>query len=185
MHSSWTGLLRDVLETDEYKDLQTRLTTERENKVVYPPKDDVFAAFELPFDDVRIVILGQDPYHGAHQAHGLSFSVVRGTPPPPSLLNILKEARQPLTRGGDLTPWSKQGVLLLNSVLTVEAGRPKSHANLGWQLLTREVMRILSERKERLVVMLWGRDAQSQVTAPNPKHLILKASHSSPLEGSP
>ena len=163
--------------------MQERIDNIRKEKTVYPPAEQVYTAFQLPFDDVKVVILGQDPYFGEEQAHGLSFSVQAGTQAPPSLINILKEANViGKKQNGDLTGWMNQGVLLLNSVLTVEAGKPRSHVNLGWQSFTSMALKALL-LKEHLVFVCWGRDAQSIVSHLNinTTHLVLRASHPSPL----
>ena len=182
MDSSWKIKLKDTLESDWFKKLETTINEQRQQKTIYPDNEDVFRALTLPFDDVKIVILGQDPYHGHNQAHGLSFSVKEGVKIPPSLQNIFKEACVE-KENGDLSGWLDQGVLLLNTVLTVEAGKPKSHANLGWQKLTMYILQLLVEEKDDIVFMLWGRDAQSVSAKVNFKntHLVLKAAHPSPL----
>ncbi len=154
---------------------------------IYPPPKLIFRAFELcPFDKVQVVILGQDPYHGKGQAHGLCFSVEDGVPFPPSLLNIYKELRDDLgisiPKTGNLTNWAKQGVLLLNATLTVEAGRAGSHQRLGWERFTDAAIKKLSENREHLVFLLWGRYAQEKgAHIDASRHLVLKAAHPSPL----
>ncbi len=161
----------------------------RAERTIYPPEGCVFAALELvPFDAVKVVILGQDPYHGENQAHGLAFSVPDGVRLPPSLRNILKEVAQDVgTSAGsvvstDLTGWATQGVLLLNAILTVEAGQPGSHRALGWLALTDALIEALSEGREHLVFMLWGQFAQSkQGKIDGRRHLILTAPHPSPF----
>lgn len=156
-------------------------------KTVYPAPKDIFRAFDLcPFDQVRVVILGQDPYHGAHQAHGLSFSVPPGVRVPPSLQNIYKELRDdlgvPIRYDGDLTRWAEQGVLLLNATLTVLAGSPGSHQGLGWETFTDAVVRKLAGEREHLVFMLWGRYAEVKgAHVDQSKHLVLRAPHPSPF----
>ncbi len=156
-------------------------------KVIYPPARDIFAAFrETPFDEVRVVILGQDPYHGPGQAHGLSFSVPKSVPPPPSLQNIYKELEtdlaMPRPTHGNLLSWAHEGVLLLNSVLTVEAGKAGSHQNRGWEIFTDRVIEVLSEEKEHLVFILWGAYAQKKgAKIDRKKHLVLESVHPSPL----
>jgi uracil-DNA glycosylase len=160
----------------------------RQKTIIYPDHENVFHAFErTPFDQVKVVILGQDPYHGQGQAHGLSFSVPQGVPAPPSLRNILKEVvedtgKKPATQTTDLSPWADQGVLLLNTLLTVEAGQPMSHKDMGWEALTCQVIAELSSQREHLVFLLWGSKAQdfSNVIAKD-SHLILTAAHPSPL----
>jgi len=165
-------------------------TIERERasgQIIYPPNADIFNALALtPFDAVRIVILGQDPYHGPNQAHGLSFSVRHGVPPPPSLVNIFKEIQAdlgiPPPDHGCLEEWAKRGVLLLNATLTVRAGEPQSHAELGWERFTDTIIRALNERREHLVFMLWGSSAQKKgAMIDRQRHCVLTAPHPSPL----
>lgn len=160
-------------------------------KTIYPRGRDIFSAFQLtPFSRVKVVIIGQDPYHGANQAHGLAFSVPAQVPLPPSLRNIFLEIQSDLGTNdkrcfphGNLTSWAQQGVLLLNAVLTVEAGRPASHQNRGWEQFTDQVVRMLSEQKEHLAFVLWGRFAaqKAEHLIDHHKHLVLKAHHPSPL----
>lgn len=156
-------------------------------KPIYPPPHVIFNAFELcPFDQVKVVILGQDPYHGFGQAHGLSFSVPEGVRPPPSLQNIYKELRDdlgvPVRTSGNLEHWAKQGVLLLNATLTVEAGKPGSHQGLGWEEFTDAVIKKLSDDKEHLVFILWGRYAQDKgAHIDTSKHLTITSAHPSPF----
>jgi uracil-DNA glycosylase len=161
---------------------------EEQGTIVYPKHSDVFNAFNLtPFNEVRVVILGQDPYHGANQAHGLSFSVQKGVAVPPSLKNIYKELQADIPgfkipAHGDLSSWAKQGVLLLNATLTVRAGEPGSHQKMGWEQFTDQAIRALSEQREGLVFMLWGRYAQAKASLINPtKHVVLTAAHPSPF----
>jgi uracil-DNA glycosylase len=154
------------------------------NEIVYPPPHKVFDAFKMPFDKVRVIIIGQDPYHGHGQANGLAFSVNKGTEVPRSLSNIYKELNSDLglsiPNHGDLTQWVDQGVLLLNSSLTVSAGRPASHALFGWQEFTTEVIRVLSEEKESLVFILWGMDAINKTKGIDlAKHYVIKSTHPS------
>jgi uracil-DNA glycosylase len=154
---------------------------------IYPPKDQVMNAMRLtPFDKVKVVIIGQDPYHGAGQAHGLSFSVQDGVQPPPSLINIFQEVEKSMgykpNESGNLERWAKQGVLLLNSTLTVEQGRPNSHADIGWQMFTDNAIKKLNEEREGIVFLLWGSFARRKAELiDGDKHLILKATHPSPL----
>jgi uracil-DNA glycosylase len=186
--STW----RDVLATEKsasyFKDLLTFVERERSaGKVIYPPNAEVFNAFHLtPFAEVKVVILGQDPYHGPHQAHGLCFSVRPPTPPPPSRLNIYKELHDdvgaPIPAHGSLESWARQGVLLLNAILTVEAEKPGSHANRGWERFTDRVIQELNERHSHLVFMKWGSHAQRKAShVDRRKHLVLEAPHPSPL----
>lgn len=159
-------------------------------QLVYPRPANWFAAFDhTPFDRVKVVILGQDPYHGAGQAHGLSFSVPPGVPPPPSLLNIYKELKtdlgQPRPQHGNLTRWADQGVLLLNSVLTVRDGQAASHQKRGWELFTDAAVRALNERREHLVFVLWGAYAQKKGQfIDRQRHLVIEGVHPSPLSAS-
>ncbi len=159
----------------------------KEGKIIYPSKSDIFNAFDLtPFESVKVVVLGQDPYHGPGQAHGLSFSVPKGTPKPPSLRNICQELVADLgfskTPDGDLSGWAKQGVLLLNATLTVQAKTASSHSQFGWQTLTDRVIQALNEHPEPIVFLLWGAHAQSkEKLIDTKKHFILKTSHPSPL----
>lgn len=154
-------------------------------KTVYPPKEQVFRALDLcPIDQTKVVILGQDPYHGPNQANGLAFSVNRGVPLPPSLRNIFKELKDDLgieNRTGDLSRWAKQGVLLLNTVLTVEEGSPGSHSDLGWEKFTDDVIRALNDRKDSLIFVLWGSKAKTKETLISGHHFILYAPHPSPF----
>jgi uracil-DNA glycosylase len=177
-------------ETEYFSKLTTFVREEYRTKTVYPPPKLVFNAFDLcPFDEVKVVILGQDPYHGKGQAHGLSFSVQEGVVVPPSLKNIYKELHDdigteiPVT--GDLTPWARQGVLLLNATLTVLAGKPLSHHGKGWEEFTRVAIQKLSDEREHLVFMLWGKSAQERgVGIDRAKHLVLEAPHPSPYSAS-
>lgn len=158
-------------------------------KIIYPPNDQVFNAFNsCDFEDVKVVIIGQDPYHGPGQAHGLSFSVQEGTPLPPSLRNIYKELAADLNVAapttGDLTRWAKQGVLLLNSVLTVEQGQPASHQGRGWEKFTDKVVEELNKHPQPLVFILWGAYAQKKAQNLDKRHFVLKSVHPSPLSAS-
>lgn len=161
----------------------------KKSETVYPPSELIFNAFNLtPFDSVKVVILGQDPYHGENQAMGLSFSVPNGVQIPPSLKNIFKELQTELgfkiPQSGDLSKWAKQGVLLLNSTLSVTANKPNSHSNFGWQIFTDTVIKILSENKQNLVFMLWGNYAKAKANLiDTSRHLVLMAAHPSPLAG--
>ncbi len=158
-----------------------------QNKIIYPPGSLIFSAFDqTPFDKVKVVIIGQDPYHGPGQAHGLSFSVQDGVKPPPSLVNIFKELKtdigMPIPPTGNLTCWAKQGVFLLNAILTVRANEPASHANIGWMEFTNAVISRISEEKKGIVFLLWGKFAQEkQALIDETKHFVLKAAHPSPL----
>lgn len=183
----WRRILSDVVDQPWYHALISRVADERVSGPVYPPPDDVFTAFHLtPFDRVRVLILGQDPYHGEGQAHGLAFSVRQGVKPPPSLNNIFKELAADLgcaTPGtGCLERWAQQGVMLLNAVLTVRAGQPNSHKDFGWEHLTDAVIRALSQRSEHTVFLLWGNYARKKARLiDRSRHTVLETAHPSPL----
>lgn len=184
---SWKAQLADEFEKDYFKNLSATVREAYSNTTVYPPPKLVFNAFEhCPFDDVRVVILGQDPYHGPGQAMGLSFSVPDGVKVPPSLKNIYKEIRDDIgtdiPESGDLERWAKQGVLLLNATLTVEKSNAGSHQGLGWEQFTDATIAKLSNEKEHLVFILWGRYAQQKGShIDRQKHLVLEAAHPSPF----
>ena len=185
---SWNHHLGLEFKKTYMQELQDFLGQEKlAGKVIYPEEGKIFEAFRLcPFNSVKVVILGQDPYHGPGQAHGLSFSVGKGVKIPPSLLNIYKELENdlgiPLPVSGELKKWAQQGVLLLNTVLTVEQGQPGAHHEKGWEKFTDKVIEILNEKKENLVFILWGGPAQKKASKVDPaKHLILKSAHPSPL----
>jgi len=186
--NSWDGILKDEFSAEYYLRLRQFLKQQYANFTVYPSMFDIFNALKLAsYNDIKVVILGQDPYHGAGQAHGLCFSVQAGIKPPPSLVNIFKEIESDAGvaingNSGDLTSWAKQGVLLLNTTLTVRSGEPMSHANQGWEIFTDKVISLLNERETPVIFMLWGSHAQSKTKIiTNPKHYILKAPHPSPL----
>lgn len=188
IEESWKAVLRDEFGKDYFARIAAFLHQEkREGKTIYPPGPLIFNAFQLtPFDKVKVVILGQDPYHGPGQAHGLSFSVQDGVALPPSLQNIYKEIAADTgtipPASGNLERWARQGVFLLNSVLTVRAGSPTSHSSIGWQTFTDAVIKTISDRKECVVFMLWGNYARSKKPLiDSNKHLILEAAHPSPL----
>jgi uracil-DNA glycosylase len=186
---SWKGALQKEFSKSYFRELTTFIKIELgQKKTIYPPARLIFNAFNItPFDKVQVVILGQDPYHGIGQAHGLSFSVPDGVTPPPSLINIFKEIESDLGIGmpprfGNLTKWAEQGVLLLNAFLTVRANEPLSHSKIGWEEFTNNVIRILSEKKAGLVFLLWGKFAQQkQELIDETKHYVLKAAHPSPF----
>ena len=188
LDESWKYNLTEFLLSPKMDALRDFLLQEKQqNKVIYPPSSLIFNALNTtPLNQVKVVIIGQDPYHGPNQAHGLSFSVQRGVALPPSLRNIFHELHTdlgvPIPKHGDLTHWAEQGVLLLNSVLTVEAGQPTSHQKQGWEDFTDHVIDVLNQQREHIVFILWGAYAQrkGQRIDPN-KHLILKAAHPSPL----
>lgn len=184
----WKAVLGDYFEKPEFVELTNFVKDEYQTKTIYPKPQDIFAAFQkTPFSQVKVVILGQDPYHGENQAHGLSFSVPDGINPPPSLKNIYKEIEQEFGvkkdyNCGNLENWAKQGVFLLNSVLTVEKGKPASHQKKGWENFTDFVIAKLSDKGKNLVFMLWGNFAKSKkVLIDSDKHLILEAAHPSPF----
>lgn len=183
---SWKRVLLEEFEKPYFRTLRTFVRNEYETKRVFPPPKAVFAAFDLcPFDDVRVVILGQDPYHGERQAHGLAFSVPQGVRPPPSLQNVFKEIKADIgvvQEEADLSSWAKQGVLLLNATLTVLAGQAGSHQGHGWEEFTDAVIKKLSENREHLVFMLWGNYARKKgALIDRTKHLVLEAAHPSPF----
>lgn len=185
---SWNNLLKPLLKQDYMRRLSAFVQEERLEHVVYPPQNLVFNAFRLtPLQDVKVVILGQDPYHNVGQAHGLSFSVPAGVAHPPSLKNILAELTTDIDgfvypQSGDLTKWAKQGVLLLNATLTVRAHQAGSHQKQGWEMLTDQIISKISEELDGVVFLLWGSYAQKKSTLiDHRKHLILKAVHPSPL----
>lgn len=189
LSKDWQSLLEAEFDQPYMKSLQAFLTAEQDQgKVIYPPADQIFTAFNLtPLSSVKVVILGQDPYHGPGQAHGLSFSVPSSIKKiPPSLKNIYKELHSdlniPVAATGDLTPWAKQGVLLLNSMLTVASKDAGSHQKQGWEVLTDKLIELLSEHCEGLVFVLWGSYAQKKASLIDAnKHLVLKGIHPSPL----
>ena len=187
MYQSWNELIKVEMSKDYFKEIIKELNSEYQNKTIYPPQEDIMKAFLLtPLDKVKVVIIGQDPYHEEGQAMGLSFSVHKGIPLPKSLINIYKELYDDLgikpSKTGDLTSWAKQGVLLLNSILTVRQGVALSHNNLGWQIFTDEVIRTLNMQPQKIVYILWGSYAISKsALLNNPNHLILTSPHPSPL----
>lgn len=184
----WKDLLKDEFSKPYFQQIVLHLKTEKsQGKIIYPPGPLIFNAFDTtPIDKVKVVILGQDPYHGPNQAHGLCFSVQNGVPPPPSLINMYKELHEDvglhIPNHGNLTAWAKQGVFLLNASLTVRAGEPMSHAKIGWADFTNTVIQKISDVKQHVVFMLWGKFAQDKRTLiDESKHLILRAAHPSPL----
>lgn len=188
LEESWKISLAPFLLSSQMDNLRDFLFQEKQaQKIIYPPSKQIFSALNTtPLADVKVVILGQDPYHGPNQANGLSFSVQKGIALPPSLRNIFHELHTDLgilaPRHGDLTKWAKQGVLLLNSVLTVEAGQPTSHQKQGWEAFTDEVIDVLNEQREHVVFILWGAYAQRKGQRINrDRHLVLTAAHPSPL----
>ena len=185
--NEWDALLKDEFEKDYYKKLRAFLAKEYKTQTIYPNMYDIFNALKFTsYGDVKVVIIGQDPYHGAGQAHGLCFSVKKGISPPPSLKNIFKEINRDLGTKipghGELTYWAEQGVLLLNAVLTVREAQPNSHKGMGWEIFTDRVIELLNEREKSIVFLLWGANArQKKKLITNPKHIVLETSHPSPL----
>jgi uracil-DNA glycosylase len=188
IEDSWKNLLAPEFSKPYFRQIVHHLKTEKsQGKTIYPPGPFIFNAFNsTPVDQVKVVILGQDPYHGPGQAHGLCFSVQKGVPPPPSLVNIFKELNSdigmPIPDHGDLSHWAGQGVFLLNASLTVRASEPMSHARIGWAQFTDTVIQTLAASRENLVFLLWGKFAQEKVRLiDESRHHILKAAHPSPL----
>ncbi|MCI0528558.1 MAG: uracil-DNA glycosylase, partial [Nitrospira sp.] len=185
---SWEEVI-PLLKEGHHQELIKQVDAIRQQATVYPPPGRIFYALQMtPFDEVKVVILGQDPYHGAGQAMGMAFSVPEGVTPPPSLRNIFKEIEKDVYNGKrqkfspDLTRWAKQGVLLLNVVLTVEEGKANSHRTLGWQQITDQIIQKLSQERDHLVFILWGAHAQAKKEfIDSTKHLVLEAPHPSPL----
>lgn len=192
IEKSWLQALGDEVHKPYIKELSLNLVKERQTHTVYPTQENVFAAFNAtPFEQVKVVLVGQDPYHGPGQAHGLSFSVQKGVRPPPSLKNIYKELQAdlgiPPCSHGYLMEWANEGVLLLNSLLTVRAGSPLSHATMGWSHFTNAIIALLAQKKKNLVFLLWGKNAQDKVLSATDAlahHLVLKAAHPSPYSAS-
>lgn len=187
IESSWYEVLKQEFEEPYFYEIKSFLIQEKRQYIVYPPSQLIFNAFNLtPFDKVKVVILGQDPYHNVGQANGLAFSVPNGIMPPPSLKNIFKELQSdigmPIPTNGNLESWAREGVLLLNSCLTVRANNPASHQGIGWQRFTDAAINALSEKKEHIVFLLWGNYAiAKEKLIDTRKHLVLKTVHPSPL----
>ena len=187
INDSWLNILDQEFQSDYFKNLKNKLIIEREKNTIYPPGNLIFNAFNsTPFNEVKVVIIGQDPYHGVGQANGLCFSVNKGIPHPPSLINIFKELSNeyniPYPKSGDLTPWAKQGVLLLNATLTVRKDQANSHQDIGWQHFTDAVIDAVSKQKDHVVFMLWGGFAKRKgARIDKKKHLVLTSGHPSPL----
>lgn len=188
VENTWKTVLERHMDTDMYRNLHSYVQQEYRSYVVYPPKEQVYTALSLtPFHRVKVVILGQDPYHQKGQAHGLAFSVPNGITPPPSLKNIYKEIESDLgvskdMGNGDLRPWAQQGVLLLNTVLTVRENQPASHRDKGWEQFTDAIIRTISDEKEHCVFILWGAHAQQKESLIDTnKHLVMSSPHPSPL----
>jgi uracil-DNA glycosylase len=190
MKTDWNPVLRGEFTKPYWAELQQFVAAERARAVVYPPADEVFAALHLtPYADVKVVILGQDPYHGPEQAHGLCFSVRQGVTPPPSLQNIFKEMESdlgvPPPNHGCLDSWARQGVLLLNASLTVRQGRAASHQGKGWETFTDEVLMAVNEKPERVVFILWGASARKKKAfVDRSRHVVIESPHPSPLSAS-
>lgn len=187
LQNDWNEVLSEVLSSNKMIELKKFLKEEYENNVIYPVKENIFTALNLTsYKDVKVVIIGQDPYHEPGQAHGLAFSVLEGIKLPPSLKNIYKEIENDLnikmSGSGNLTPWAKQGVLLLNNVLTVKAHEANSHKGKGWEYFTDKIVEILNEREEMIIFVFWGNNAKSkQKLITNKNHIVLTAPHPSPL----
>ncbi|NFN19081.1 uracil-DNA glycosylase [Clostridium botulinum] len=190
LKNDWNNYIGNEFEKDYYLKLRKNLAQEYKTKTIYPDMYNIFNALHYTaFDDVKVVILGQDPYHGPNQAHGLSFSVNPGVRTPPSLLNIYKELKDDIgcyiPNNGYLKKWADQGVLLLNTVLTVRAGEANSHKNIGWQIFTDNIIKVLNTREKPIVFILWGNNAiRKEELITNPKHHIIKSVHPSPLSAS-
>ena len=184
---NWYELLKDEFEKPYYKNLMQFLENEYKTKTIYPKPENVFNALnKVKFNQVKVVIIGQDPYHGVNQAHGLSFSVEKDVNIPPSLYNFFKELHNDvgtyIPNNGNLTKWANQGVLMLNAVLTVESGKPNSHKAKGWEEFTSKIIELLNERQKPVIFLLWGANAKAigkKIT--NPQHFVLTASHPSPM----
>ncbi len=186
---SWEKFIYEEMKKEYFQNM--RLFLEKEYKEVFPPVNEVFKALDLvSYEDVKVVILGQDPYHGEGEAHGLAFSVKKGIKIPPSLRNIFKELKKEyphfeIPKNGELYPWAKEGVLLLNTTLTVEKDKANSHNKIGWQFFTDEIIKKLNEREKPVVFILWGKFAISKkMLITNPTHLVLESPHPSPLSAS-
>lgn len=185
--NEWDDLLKDEFKKDYYLNLRQFLKNEYSSQIVYPPMNDIYNALKYTsYSDVKAVILGQDPYHGKGQAHGLCFSVLKGVAPPPSLVNIYKELSSDILfdipNHGELTKWAKEGILLLNTTLTVREGKPNSHKGKGWETFTDTVISILNQREKPIVFLLWGGNARSKKSLiTNRQHLVLETVHPSPL----
>lgn len=186
MHSSWEEIFNNYPKIDELNNMIKEIDEQRLTKTIYPPKEQIFRVFDLPLKDIKVVILGQDPYHNPDQACGLSFSVNDGVPLPKSLINIYKELHDDLgikpAKTGNLESWFKQGVFLLNAVLTVEKNSPASHSKMGWENFTDYIIENISEKNENVVFVLWGTYARSKNKLIDPsKHKIIESAHPSPL----
>ena len=185
--NDWDQKLKVVWESPNFKKFMNIIDNKYKESTCFPKYENIFNALKLtPYKDVKVVILGQDPYHGEGEAHGLSFSVQRGIKKPPSLKNIYKELKDdlgiPIANTGDLTKWAQEGVLLLNAILTVEKDKAASHSNLGWELFTDHIIKLLNQKEEPIVFILWGNFARSKKAfITNPKHLVIESPHPSPF----
>lgn len=186
--NDWKEVLKSEFEKKYFKEMENFLENEYSGKIIYPKKEDIFNAFNLvSFEDLKVVIIGQDPYHNANQAHGLSFSVQDGVKPPPSLVNIFKELELEYNTTmskdyGNLESWGKQGVLLLNTVLTVEENKPQSHKDIGWVTFTDNVIQIINNKENPVIFMLWGNNAKEKIRFIDcAKHYVLCTTHPSPF----
>ena len=185
-NNDWDNILSDEINKDYFKSIINTVDNLYKEKEIYPKREDIFNAFKIPYNDVKVVILGQDPYHGEGEAHGYAFSCLK-KPIPPSLKNIYKELYSDLgiekdMTNGDLTPWANQGVMLLNAGLTVEKDKPNSHKDLGWNKFTDAVISKLNERKDPIVFILWGNFAREKAKLiTNPQHLVIESAHPSPF----
>lgn len=186
-NNSWDILLKDEFEKPYYLNLRKFLANEYKTQTIYPNMNDIFNALKYTdYQNVKVVILGQDPYHQPNQAHGLCFSVKKGVNPPPSLQNMYKEIHAeygyPIPNHGELTYWAEQGVLMLNTVLTVRESQPNSHKGMGWEIFTDDIITLLNQRPEPMVFLLWGANARAKTKLiTNPAHLVLTSAHPSPL----
>ncbi|MCD4735773.1 MAG: uracil-DNA glycosylase [Bacteroidales bacterium] len=187
IEESWKHILYNEFKSEYFIELKKFLISEKQKNIIYPPGSEIFAAFDLtPFNSVKVVILGQDPYHGKNQANGLCFSVSDGIRKPPSLQNIFKELhsdlRYPIPESGNLEKWAREGVLLINATLTVRAGNPGSHQNRGWETFTDATIKAVSDHKENIVFILWGKFAQDkEILIDTDKHKIIRSPHPSPF----
>lgn len=189
INKNWDKILEDEMKKDYFKNLGIFVKNEYKHKKIFPPYKNIFDALRFTdYNEVKVVILGQDPYHGMGEAHGLSFSVQSGVKMPPSLLNIFKELKSDLGINRsitDLTDWAKQGVLLLNSIMTVEMDKPLSHKNRGWEIFTDNIIKFLNDRKKPVIFILWGNFARSKKSLiTNTRHKIIESAHPSPLSAS-
>lgn len=186
INKKWDEILKNEFQADYFKKLGCFIKKAYAGKIIYPPYKDIFNALKYTdYDEVKVVILGQDPYHGENEAHGLAFSVKEGIKKPPSLINIFKEIYDDLgikRNKSDLTDWARQGVLLLNTIMTVEKDKPLSHKGIGWEIFTDNIIKKLNERREPIVFVLWGNHARSKKEMiTNPNHYIIESPHPSPL----